>query len=288
MSTFAEAVGIAQTPEHRGATQATPESALGQGAEASDPRGRVRRYQYQPSCPVCSYCSNGGSGPMAMATHAAGGADGDGTSPVCLGAQMFSPTYAQSLDMHASQGRRLLEIDLLGDGADDIPADSGSPAPDAMLPMSRAPSPSKATSVAMCNPPSVPECAASLQDIYARLWLSTDPAELGGLVNEGAPAMSPRDDLNDSEPDDHHTDTDAAAASCAMGDEHVLAIIEHIISTCTPVAEAHRLLHILQGAGTVPWRTLEPYIKVLRQWHSECGRHSVQSQDLRIKVRASP
>jgi len=81
---------------------------------------------------------------------------------------------------------------------------------------------------------------------------------------------------------------DAAAASCPMGEEHVLAIIEHIISTCTPVAEAHRLLSILQGAGTVPWKTLEPYVKVLRQWQSECGRHAVQSQDLRIQVQILP
>ena len=104
---------------------------------------------------------------MAMATHTAGGADGDGTSPVCPGAQMFSPTYAQSLDMLALQGPRLLEIDLVGDGADDIPADSGSPLPDATSPMSRAPSPCMATSAALNSPPSVPECAAPLQDIYA-------------------------------------------------------------------------------------------------------------------------
>jgi len=284
MSTFAEAVGTAQTPEHRGATQATPESALGQGAEASDPRGRVRRYQ--PTCPVCAYRSRGGL--TAMATHTAGGADGDGASPVCPGAQMFSTTYAGALDMQASQGPRLLEIDLLGDGVENIPADSGSPAPDDMSPMSRAPSPSMATSAPLHNPPSVLECAAPLQDIYARLWQSTDPADLGGLVTVCASAIDPRANPDESEPDDHPTDTDAAAASCAMGEEHVLAIIEHIISTCTPVAEAHSLLHILQGVGTVPWKTLEPYLKVLRQWHSECGRHSVQSQDLRIKVRASP
>ena len=69
-----------------------------------------------------------------------------------------------------------------------------------------------------------------------------------------------------------------------MGEEHVLAIIEHIIGTCTPVTEAHRLLSILQGAGTVPWKTLDPYVKVLRQWQSECGRQAVQSKDLRIQV----
>ena len=126
-------------------------------------------------------------------------------------------------------------------------------------------------------------CALNMQALPGQRLL-----DLGGLVTLGTPAMDPDANSDDSEPDDHPTDTDAAAASCAMGEEHVLAIIEHIISTCTPVSEAHSLLHTLQGAGTVPWKTLEPYLKVLRQWHSECGRHSVQSQDLRIKVRASP
>ena len=126
-----------------------------------------------------------------------------------------------------------------------------------------------------------------LQDSYARLWLSTNPTEIGDLVSLCREEIGPEPNPDDSEPDDPPPDTDAAAASCTMGEEHVLAIIEHIISTCTPVSEAHSLLHILQLAGTVPWRTLEPYLKVLRQWHSECGWHAVQSQDLRIKVRAS-
>jgi len=130
-----------------------------------------------------------------------------------------------------------------------------------------------------------PHSAAPLQDIYAKLWLSTDPADIRGLLAEGA--QSSHTDPDDSDPDDQHTDTDGAAASCAMGEEHVLAIIEHIIATCTPVAEAHRLLSILQGAGTVPWKTLDPYVKVLRQWQSECGRVAVQSQDLRIQVLSS-
>jgi len=209
-------------------------------------------------------------------------------SPVCPGAQVFRRTYACALNMQALPGQRLLDNDLLGDGVEGIPEDRGSPAPDDVLPMSQAPAPSVATIAPQHNPPSVAECAAPLQDIYARLWQSTDPSDLGGLVTLGTPSMDHDANPDDSEPDDHPTDTDAAAASCAMGEEHVLAIIEHIISTCTPVSEAHSLLHILQGAGTVPWKTLEPYLKVLRQWHSECGRHSVQSQDLRIKVRASP
>ena len=202
--TFAEAVGTAHTPEPRAAGFATPESALGLGADVSEPRGRRHKLQ----CSVCVYRSYGLN---TMATHTVGGASGGGVSPICPGAQVIRGSYACAVNMQALQGQRLLDNDLLGDA----------------------------------NP-------------------------------------------NDSEPNDHPTDTDAVAASCAMGEEHVLAIIEHIISTCTPVAEVHSLLHILQGAGTVPWKTLEPYLKVLRQWHSECGRHSVQSQDLRIKVRASP
>jgi len=118
--------------------------------------------------------------------------------------------------------------------------------------MSQAPAPSVATIAPQHNPPSVAACAAPLQDMYARLWQSTDPSDLGGLVTLGTPVMDPNANPDDSEPDDHPTDTDAAAASCAMGEEHVLAIIEHIISTCTPVSEAHSLLHTLQGAGTVP------------------------------------
>jgi len=221
---------------------------------------------------------------MDMATHTAGGADGDDTSTVCPGAQMFSPTYAQSLDMRTLQDPRWLDSDLLGDGADNIAEDCGSPLPGASSPMSLPTSPCMASSAAEKSPSSLPESAAPLQDIYAKLWLSTDPADIRGLLAEGVSAKSSRADPDDSEPDDQHTDTDAAAASCAMGEEHVLAIIEHIIGTCTPVAEAHRLLTILQGAGTVPWKTLEPYVKVLRLWQSECGRHAVQSKDLHIQV----
>ena len=42
--TFAEAVGTAHTPEPRAAGFATPESALGLGADVSEPRGRRRDY----------------------------------------------------------------------------------------------------------------------------------------------------------------------------------------------------------------------------------------------------
>ena len=219
---------------------------------------------------------------MDMATHTAGGADGDDKSTVCPGAQMFSPTYAQSLDMRTLQDPRWLDSDLLGDGADNIAEDCGSPLPGASSPMSLPTSPCMASSAAEKSPSSLPESAAPLQDIYAQLLLSTDPADIQGLLAEGVKSSLP--DPDDSDPDEQHADTDAAAASCAMGEEHVLAIIEHIIATCTPVAEAHNLLTILQGAGTVPWRTLDPYVKLLRQWQSECGRHDVQSQDLRIQV----
>ena len=63
-----------------------------------------------------------------------------------------------------------------------------------------------------------------------------------------------------------------------------MALIEHIITSCTQVAEAHALLAILEKAGTVPWKTLAPYMKVLREWHHECGRRPVLSNDLRIPV----
>ena len=216
---------------------------------------------------------------MDMATHTTGGTDG---AAVCPGSQIFGPTYAQSLDMQMWQDRRSLDNDLLGAGADHLPGAGGSPQPEASAPMSIPASPCQHSSAVGASPASWPESAAPLQDIYAQLLLSTDPADIRGLLAEGVKSSLP--DPDDSDPDEQHTDTDAAAASCAMGEEHVLAIIEHIIATCTPVAEAHTLLTILQGAGTVPWRTLDPYVKLLRQWQSECGRHDVQSQDLRIQV----
>jgi len=277
MSTFAEAVGTARSPR-QGPIQGTPVSAHTGGHDTPHTHGGVR--PHRPTCPVCSYRSHSqNSGAMDMATHNAGGTDG---GAICPGAQMFSPTYAQSLDMRTLQDPRSLDSDLLGDGADNIAGDCGSPQPGASSPMSIPASPCLASSAAGASPASLPESAAPLKDIYAQLWLSTDPADIRGLLAEGAKSSLP--DPDDSDPDDQHTDTDAAAASCAMGEEHVMAIIEHIIATCTPVSEAHRLLSILQGAGTVPWRTLDPYVKVLRQWQSECGRQDVQSHDLRIQV----
>jgi len=220
---------------------------------------------------------------MDMATHTVQGAGGDEPSPVCRGASLFTPTYAQSLDMRPLQDPRWLETDFLDDGADHSAHDAASPQSAASSPMSLPTSPRMASSAAGPCSMLFPHSAAPLEDIYAQLWQSTDPADLSGLLAEGAQDSHP--DPDDSDADDPHTDTDSAAAACAMGDQHVLAIIEHIIATCTPVAEAHRLLSILQGAGTVPWKTLDPYVKVLRQWQSECGRVAVQSQDLRTKVR---
>ena len=81
-------------------------------------------------------------------------------------------------------------------------------------------------------------------------------------------------DPDDSEPDEPCADTHwhSSAAFSPMGEEHVIELIEHIITSCTPVAEAHALLGILAKAGTVPWKSMPPYLKVLRAWHHECGR----------------
>jgi len=283
MRTFAAAVGTARSPRHS-PIPGTPVSAQTGGHHTPHTHSGVHPHNTdncRPTCPVCSYRTPRlrDIGALDMATHNAGGTDG---AAICPGSQMFSPTYAQSLDMRPWQDPRSLDSDLLGDGADDMDGNRGSPQPGASSPMSIPASPSLHSSAAGASPASWPETAAPLQDIYAQLLLSTDPADIRGLLAEGVKSSLP--DPDDSDPDEQHTDTDAAAASCAMGEEHVMAIIEHIIATCTPVSEAHRLLSILQGAGTVPWRTLDPYVKVLRQWQSECGRQDVQSHDLRIQV----
>ena len=71
MLTFVEAVGTAHTPEPRTAGFATPESALGLGADVSEPRGRRHKLQ----CSVCVYRSYGLN---TMATHTVVGASGGG------------------------------------------------------------------------------------------------------------------------------------------------------------------------------------------------------------------
>ena len=127
-------------------------------------------------------------------------------------------------------------------------------------------------------------CAAPLSDIMAQLWETTDPVHLSDLLCSVSQEAFTIPDPDDSEPDEPCTDTDSSAASSQMGEEHVMELIEHIITSCTPVAEAHALLAILAKAGTVPWKTLAPYLKVLREWHHECGRRPVLSKDLRIPV----
>jgi len=279
--------GPAQPDTHLDVSGSPPDHGTPQSAQEGGPAHPAQRHRvqpYRPVCPVCQYRSqNTSSGAMDMATHTVQGAGGDEPSPVCRGAALFTPTYAQALDMRPLQDPRWLETDFLDDAAEDSARDGGSPPSPASSPMSLPTSPRIAASAAGPTSMLFPYSAAPLEDIYAELWQSTDPADLSGLLAEGAQDSHPDPDGSDA--DDPHTDTDSAAAACAMGDQHVLAIIEHIIATCTPVAEAHRLLSILQEAGTVPWKTLDPYVKVLRQWQSECGRVPVMSQDLRTKVR---
>ena len=308
MPTFAETVSTRHTPVRR-PNQGTPQSAQQGGPAQPDthldvsgsppdhgtpqsaqeggpahPAQRQRVRLYRPSCPVCQYRSqNTNSGAMDMATHTVQGAGGDEPSPVCRGAALFTPTYAQSLDTRPLQDPRWLETDFVDNAVEHSGHHGGSPPSPASSPASLPASPPMAAAASGPNAMLFPCSTAALEDIYAELWQSTDPADLSGLLAEGAQDSHPDPDGSDA--DDPHTDTDSAAAACAMGDQHVLAIIEHIIATCTPVEEAHRLLSILQEAGTVPWKTLDPYVKVLRQWQSDCGRAPVQSQDLRTKVR---
>ena len=133
----------------------------------------------------------------------------------------------------------------------------------------------------------VQACSAPLSDIMAQLWETTDPLDLADMLSFCPPDTCTSPAPDDSEPDEPCPDTDSSAASSKMGEEHVMELIEHIITTCTPVAEAHALLAILTKAGTVPWKTLAPYLKVLREWHHECGRRPVLSKDLRIPVCAA-
>jgi len=135
-------------------------------------------------------------------------------------------------------------------------------------------------------PPPVPQhpCSAPLSQILARLYLSTDAQEVGDLLETCPVKSCSSPDPDDNEPEDMAADTDQSAASSKIGEEHIMAVIEHIITACTPIAEANALLSVLQQAGTVPWRTLQPYLKVLREWHQECGRQDVQTVDLGIPV----
>ena len=135
-------------------------------------------------------------------------------------------------------------------------------------------------------PPPVQQhpCSAPLSQILARLYLSTDAQDVGDLLGPCPVKSCASPDPDDSEPEDMAADTDQSSASSKIGEEHIMAVIEHIITACTPLAEANALLSILQQAGTVPGRTLPPYLKVLWEWHQECGRRDVQTVDLGIPV----
>jgi len=139
-----------------------------------------------------------------------------------------------------------------------------------------------------CDSPAVTAevhaCAAPLLDIMAQLWQTTDPEQLHDLLCSVSQQAETIPDPDDSEPDEPCADTDSSAASSPMGEEHVMELIEHIITSCTPVAEAHALLGILAKAGTVPWKSMPPYLKVLCAWHHECGRRPVLCKDLGIVV----
>ena len=95
-------------------------------------------------------------------------------------------------------------------------------------------------------------CSAPLEHILARLYLSSDAQDVGDMLRRVPSTSCSSQDPDDSEPEDMAADTDQSTASSKMGDENVMAVIEHIITACTPVAEANALLTILQQAGTVP------------------------------------
>ena len=136
------------------------------------------------------------------------------------------------------------------------------------------------------QPPSVMlqhPCSVALSRILLPLSKSTNPRDVHDLIADAHVRDAGVEPDNRCPEDDPH-DTNVWTAESKIGDEHVLGILEHILSACTPVAEAHALLSILTDAGTVPWRTMEPYMKVLLEWHVECGRAPVQSVNLRIPV----
>jgi len=199
---------------------------------------------------------------------------------VCSGSLPFRHSYAHTLHT----GAEVDEFPANPDFGEDVGADhtlhpeSPSPPAQGQVP---------GDSGAGATPP-VQEhpCSAPLEHILARLYLSTDAQDFGDMLRRVAATSCSSPDPDDSEPEDMAADTDQSAASSKMGDENVMVVIEHIITACTPVAEANALLTILQQAGTVPWRTLQPYLNLLREWHQECGRQAVQTIDLGIPVQS--
>lgn len=173
---FAEAVGTVQTPEPRGGAQGTPGCVTVDGATASKTRSQPQKH----SCSLCAYRSR--SWPHMAAHPAPEGACG-GVSPICPGAHDFRRSYACALNMHGWPDQRTLEHDLCSAAQDDVPVDEDSPDPELPLPMSvGAPS---AAAEPQQDLPSLGGCAANLAEIYGRLWLSTNPTDIGDLVSLG-------------------------------------------------------------------------------------------------------
>jgi len=189
----------------------------------------------------------------------------------CSGAAMCATSYAHALRFDAEQGQGLFG------GAPECASTQSSPRALYLDAWAAHPDSPAATA-------EVHACAAPLSDIMAQLWETTDPEQLHDLLRSVSQQAETITDPDDSEPDEPCADTHSSAASSPMGEEHVMELIEHIITSCTPVAEAHALLGILAKAGTVPWKSMPPYLKVLRAWHHECGRRPVLCKDLGIVV----
>ena len=269
-------------------------SRSGESGASSARRAHVNKH----SCGVCYFRSRNIAD---MASHHLTTEDGAPADELCSGAPAFRNSYAHAVWIYAQTGGGSPHGAMNDGGADccgvgahlDFPADISSP------PSEGASSPHVAGQQASDTvtghsgpaaqavaPRSVHACSAPLSDIMARLWQSTNPDDLVDILTPGSADRCSSTDPDDSESEENSPDTDMSAASSSIGDEHVMALLEHILTACTPVAEAHALLSIPHQAGTVPWRTMEPYLKVLREWHHECGRGPVLSVDLRIPVGA--
>ena len=270
--TFAEAVRVAHTPDVPADCGDNPDPGSGHTLSSSDRRAQVNRL----NCHECHFRSRH-LGDMASHRHTSmGGLQG---SEQCRGAVWFRHSYAHTVHSGVVVDGVPANPDFSEDMGEDMPLQPESPPPQHAGQV-----PGDQDAVA---PPPVPQhpCSATLEHILARLYLSTDAQDVGDLLGPCPAKSCSSPDPDDSEPEDMAADTDQSAASSKMGDEHVMTVIEHIISACTPVAEANALLSILQQAGTVPWRTLQPYLNLLREWHQECGRQAVQTVDLGIPVK---
>jgi len=228
----------------------------------------VASYGNAHRCTVCEFRCRSIS---QMAVHRHSDAADVGQHEQCSGASIFSTAYANAMRFDAEHGQGLLG------GAPECASSHSSPR--ALFEDAGAAHPDSPAATA-----DVHACAAPLSDIMAQLWETTDPEQLRDLLRSDLQQADTMPDSDDSEPDEPYADTDSSAASSPMGEEHVMELIEHIITSCTPASEAHALLGILAKAGTVPWKSMPPYLKVLRAWHQECGRRPVLSKDLGIPV----